>query len=64
MSASGTARTYCLGAALARLEARVVLTALFDRATDIRPIAGRAWAPRPGLNVHRPQRLPVRYTVR
>jgi cytochrome P450 len=52
---------FCIGAALARLETRVALSALLDRFSDIRR-AGGAWAPRTGLNVHGPRSLPIRFT--
>ncbi|MEU3985255.1 cytochrome P450 [Streptomyces sp. NPDC026672] len=37
---------YCLGAALARLEARVLLTALLERFEHLRPLSPPAYAPR------------------
>lgn len=55
---------YCIGAALARLESRIALGALLERAGDIRPVAHRGWIPRPGINIHGPQHLPVRFTIR
>ncbi|MET8571507.1 cytochrome P450 [Streptomyces sp. NPDC004783] len=54
---------YCLGAPLARLEARIAFRTLLERcenlALDIHP-AAIAW--RPGLMIRGPQRLPVRFT--
>ena len=49
---------YCLGAALARLEARVALEELITRAPDLR-VPSTRWVPRAGLNVHGPQALRV-----
>lgn len=53
---------YCLGAPLARLEARVAVRALLDRcpdlALDIHP-AALAW--RTGMMIRGPERLPVRW---
>ncbi|MFG3547568.1 cytochrome P450 [Streptomyces sp. NPDC047725] len=55
---------YCLGAPLARLEARIAFRTLLERcenlALDIHP-AAIAW--RPGLMIRGPQRLPVRFTA-
>jgi cytochrome P450 len=51
---------FCIGAALARLEARVALTRFLERVPRF-ALAGR-WEPRPGFHVHGPTRLPVRLT--
>ena len=51
---------FCLGAALARLEARVALGELLDRAPSLARDGPRARRPRTGLNVHGPRALPVR----
>ncbi|MEV7796436.1 cytochrome P450 [Streptomyces sp. NPDC087512] len=55
---------YCLGAPLARLEARIAFRTLLERcenlALDIHP-AAIAW--RPGLMIRGPQRLPVRFAA-
>jgi len=53
---------YCLGAALARLEARVALDALLARVQDLRVPERRRWVPRAALAVHGPARLPVTFT--
>ncbi|MFF9497063.1 cytochrome P450 family protein [Streptomyces flaveolus] len=54
---------YCLGAPLARLEARIAIRTLLERCEnldlDIHP-AAIAW--RPGLMIRGPRRLPVRFT--
>jgi cytochrome P450 len=52
---------FCIGAALARLEARVALSALLERARDVRLASRQPWAPRTGLNVHGPRSLPLRF---
>lgn len=51
---------FCLGAPLARLEARVALTELLVRTNDIELTANTPWEPRPGSNVLGPARLTVR----
>lgn len=60
--AFGHGMHYCLGAPLARLEARVAIGALLERcpelALDIHP-AALTW--RGGLLIHGPQHLPVRF---
>jgi cytochrome P450 len=54
----------CLGAPLARLEARIALADFlgsvdeFELATDV------PWEPRQALSVHGPSRLPIRFTPR
>src|SRR4051812_22663340 len=55
---------FCLGAALARLEARVALTDLLDRLDDIRLASDEPWEPRKALNVLGPARLPIRFEPR
>ena len=52
---------FCIGSALARLEATVALTALLDRMDDVRH-AG-AWMPSTGWNVHGARTLPIRFTA-
>jgi cytochrome P450 len=54
---------FCLGAALARLEARVAFTALLERICGI-ACAGAAWQPRPAFHVHGPLSLAVEVDVR
>ena len=51
---------FCLGAPLARLEARVALAELLARTHDIELATATPWEPRPGSNVLGPARLPVR----
>lgn len=50
---------FCLGASLARLEARIALTELLARTTAIKIATGAPWTPRPGTHVLGPARLPV-----
>jgi cytochrome P450 len=51
----------CLGASLARLEARVALTELLERVQNIELASSEPWPPRKGLHVHGPERLPIRF---
>ncbi|MEV0373914.1 cytochrome P450 [Streptomyces sp. NPDC050636] len=56
---------FCLGAPLARLEARIAIRALLDRCPDLAMDAdpdALAW--RAGMLIRGPQRLPVRWTGR
>ena len=59
--AFGHGNHFCLGAPLARLEARVALTELLQRCKGIRLCDADAWEPRKGLHVHGPARLPIRF---
>jgi cytochrome P450 len=56
--AFGTGIHFCLGAQLARLEARVVLEELVERAAGIELAGPVAWRNNP--TVHGPSRLPLR----
>ena len=51
---------FCIGAPLARLEARVALPMLLERLPELR-LATRRWEPRPAFHVHGPNRLPLRF---
>jgi cytochrome P450 len=55
---------FCLGAPLARLEARVALAELLGRLKDITLASDQPWEPRRGLHVHGPSRLPIRFETR
>jgi cytochrome P450 len=57
--AFGHGNHFCLGASLARLEGRVVLTDVLTRLTGLRRSSDDPWEPRPALHVHGPNRLPV-----
>jgi cytochrome P450 len=54
----------CLGAALARLEARVALGDLLDRLDSVELAGSEPWEPREALHVHGPARLPIRFVNR
>jgi cytochrome P450 len=49
----------CLGAPLARLEARIVVEALLDRFPGLRLAPGYVREPAPGVMLRRPRRLDV-----
>ena len=59
--AFGHGMHFCIGAPLARLEARVALTDLFSQLRDLRLAGGAGWEPRAALNVHGPASLPVQF---
>ncbi len=52
----------CLGAPLARLEARIALTDFLERVRDFERTSTEPWEPRQALHVHGPARLPLRFT--
>lgn len=54
---------FCLGAALARLEGRVVLADLLGRTERIE-VVDQEWEPRAALHVLGPARLPIRFKAR
>ena len=54
---------FCVGAGLARLEARVALSVLLDRFAHFERAGRRQWSPRTGLNVHGPRALPLLVTA-
>ena len=49
---------FCLGAALARLEARIALAAFLER-IDVFTLNRDDWPPRAALHVHGPESLPI-----
>ena len=62
--AFGHGAHFCLGSALARLEGRVAMEE-FLRSTDEVELASELpWTPNPGLHVHGPTSLPIRFTPR
>jgi cytochrome P450 len=52
---------FCLGAALSRLEARIGLSDLLERAKGFELVSDAPWEPRRALIVHGPSRLPIRF---
>lgn len=52
---------FCMGAPLARLEARVALTEFLGRVKGFGLASEGPWEPRRGLHVHGPNRLPIRF---
>ena len=59
--AFGHGAHFCMGAALARLEARIALTALLARTKDFRRTTSGAWTPRTGINLLGPRSLPIAF---
>jgi cytochrome P450 len=55
---------FCLGAALARVEARIALTEFLSRVSGFKLATDIPWEPRQGLHVHGPQSLPIAVTRR
>jgi cytochrome P450 len=52
---------FCLGAPLARLEARVALGDILGRLPGLALASAEPWEPRKALHVHGPARLPIRF---
>jgi cytochrome P450 len=52
----------CLGAPLARLEARIALADFLERVEEFELATDSPWEPRQALFVHGPSRLPIRLT--
>jgi cytochrome P450 len=52
----------CLGAPLARLEARIALADFLQRIEKFELASDQPWEPRRALHVHGPSRLPIRIT--
>jgi cytochrome P450 len=53
---------FCLGASLARLEAKIALTDILARMQNMEYAGDGPWEPRPAFHVHGPVRLPIRFT--
>ena len=52
---------FCIGAPLARLEARIALAGLLERLQGLELAEPGPWEPRAALHVHGPARLPIRF---
>jgi cytochrome P450 len=52
---------FCLGAALARMEAKIALSDLLGRLTDLELAGNEPWKPRRALHVYGPNHLPIRF---
>jgi cytochrome P450 len=52
---------FCLGAALARLEARIALADLHQQFSNLELAGSEPWEPRRAFHVHGPSSLPVRF---
>lgn len=52
---------FCLGASLARLEARIARAELLARMKEFELASDEPWEPRKALHVHGPDRLPIRF---
>jgi cytochrome P450 len=51
----------CLGAPLARMEARIALADFFERVKGFELASAEPWEPRKALHVHGPSRLPIKF---
>lgn len=54
----------CIGAALARMEARIALAEFIERTESFALASREPWEPRRALHVHGPSRLPVQFEAR
>jgi cytochrome P450 len=54
---------FCMGAPLARLEAKIALTDLLERLPDLELATDAPWPPRKALHVHGPSSLPIRFNT-
>lgn len=52
---------FCMGAPLARLEARIALADFLERIQEFELASDEPWEPRKALHVHGPSRLPIRF---
>lgn len=62
--AFGHGAHFCLGSALARMEARVALDHLLKNMEQFELAGSKSWEPRKGLHVHGPVSLPLKFRVR
>ena len=62
--AFGHGMHFCLGAALARMEARIALDYLLTNFEQFELAGSKSWQPRAGLHVHGPAELPLKFRAR
>jgi cytochrome P450 len=55
---------FCLGAALARMEARIALQYWLQNVEQLELAGSKSWEPRKGLHVHGPVKLPLKFRAR
>jgi cytochrome P450 len=60
--AFGHGQHFCLGAPLARLEAKIALADILKRMKKFELASNSPWEPRKGLHVHGPSKLPIRFS--
>jgi cytochrome P450 len=52
---------FCIGAPLARMEARIALSAFLERVKDFKLASDTPWTPNKAIHVHGPTHLPLRF---
>jgi cytochrome P450 len=60
--AFGGGQHFCLGAPLARLEAKIALTDILKRMKSFEMASDAPWEPRKALHVHGPTKLPIQFS--
>lgn len=62
--AFGNGIHFCMGAALARLEAKIALNDLLQRTKGMSLASNEPWTPRRALHVHGPSHLPIQFETK